>query len=94
MARLPEGSLVLVTGGNGYIGSHIVDQALKAGFNVRVTVREAQKADWLREYVEQTYGSNRLEVAVVPDMAADRAFKESVKGKPCQQASHSTQLNV
>lgn len=80
MSRLPEGSFVVVTGGNGYIGSHVVDQVLTAGFNVRVTVREPQKAEWLKEYVEQTYGTKRLEVAIVADMAADGAFNDCVKG--------------
>ena len=81
MSALPKGSLVLVTGANGFIASHVVDQLLQAGFNVRGTVREAAKADWLKEYVVEKYGKGRFEVAVVPDMSVKGAFDEAVKGK-------------
>lgn len=80
MTRLPEDSLVVVSGANGYIGSHVVDQLLKAGFKVRGTVREAKKADWVKEYVESTYGPGKFEAVVVPEIGADGAFDEAVKG--------------
>jgi len=32
----PEGELVLVTGGSGFIGSHLVEQLLELGYTVRV----------------------------------------------------------
>jgi nucleoside-diphosphate-sugar epimerase len=81
MAALPQGSLVLVTGANGYIASHVVNQLLQAGFNVRGTVREAEKADWLREYVAEKYEARRLEIAVVPDMGVEGSFDKAVKGE-------------
>lgn len=81
MTALPKGSLVLVTGANGFLASHVVDQLLQAGYNVRGTVREVSKAAWLKEYIEANYGTGRFEVAEVPDMAADNAFDEAVKGR-------------
>ena len=36
---------VVVTGANGFIGSHIVQQLLEAGFAVRATVRDPDNAD-------------------------------------------------
>lgn len=80
MARLPADSLVVVTGANGFVGGHIVDQLLLAGFKVRGTVREASKGAWIKEYADKTHGPGKFEVFVVPDMVADGAFDGSVKG--------------
>jgi nucleoside-diphosphate-sugar epimerase len=81
MSALPKGSLVLVTGANGWIASHVIDQLLQAGYNVRGSVREDSKAAWLKEYVADKYGAGKFEVVVVPDMSIDGAFDEAVKGK-------------
>lgn len=80
MPPLPEGSTVLVTGANGYVASHIVDQLLQYGFNVRGTVRATWKGDWLREHMLAKYGEGKLDIRVVPDMSAEGAFDEVVKG--------------
>lgn len=40
---IERGSALLVTGANGYIGSHVVDQLLAAGYRVRGTARDAKK---------------------------------------------------
>ncbi|KAJ7654095.1 NAD-P-binding protein [Mycena polygramma] len=46
---IEKGSLVLVTGTNGFIASHVVDQLLAKGYNVRGTSRSADKSKWLYE---------------------------------------------
>lgn len=81
MSALPQGSPVLVTGANGWIASHVVDQLLQAGFTVRGTSRDASKAEWLQDYVAEKYGSGKFEVAVVPDMSVEGAFDDAVKGQ-------------
>ncbi|KAJ7616949.1 hypothetical protein DFH06DRAFT_1274193 [Mycena polygramma] len=77
---LDKGSLVLVTGANGFIASHVADQLLAAGYNVRGTARSGAKFQWLCELFDKKYGAGRFEGVSVPDMVADGAFDEAVKG--------------
>lgn len=49
---LEPGELVLVTGVNGYIGSHIAYELLKRGYMVRGTVRDAWKGEYMRRCFE------------------------------------------
>ncbi|KAJ6513733.1 NAD-P-binding protein [Mycena vitilis] len=77
---IEKGSLVLVTGANGFIASHVVDQLLAKGYNVRGTSRSADKSKWLYEVFDKKYGPGRFEGISVPDMVADGAFDEAVKG--------------
>ncbi|KAL2847842.1 NAD(P)-binding protein [Aspergillus pseudoustus] len=80
MAIIPSRPWVLVTGANGYLASHIVDQLLLAGYNARGTVRALGKGQWLSEFLTKKYGLGRFELAEVPEMAAPGAFTQSVKG--------------
>ncbi|KAL8721136.1 MAG: hypothetical protein Q9225_002119 [Loekoesia sp. 1 TL-2023] len=77
---IPIGSLVLVTGISGYIGSHVADQLLQAGYRVRGTVRDESKGEWVRELFSRKYGEGKTETVVVTDMAHDGAFDEACKG--------------
>lgn len=77
---IPIGSLVLVTGISGYIGSHVADQLLQAGYCVRGTVRDESKGEWVRELFNKKYGEGKVETVVVADMAHDGAFDEACKG--------------
>lgn len=76
---LAPGSLVVVTGANGNIGSHIIDQLLAAGYIVRGTVRSNAKSAWLMDYFASKYGPGKFSTIEVPDMAALHAFDEAVK---------------
>jgi len=79
-SNLPKGSLVLVTGANGFVASHVVDRLLEDGFNVRGSVRSGEKGKWLHEVFEAKFGKGRFETVVVPDMEPDGAFDAAVKG--------------
>lgn len=77
---IPKDSLVLVTGVNGYIGSHIADQLLEAGYRVRGTTRSLEKVKGLSALWEQKYGPGKVEFIVISDMSRAGAFDEAVKG--------------
>lgn len=78
---IPYGSIVVVTGCSGFIGSHVADQALAAGYKVRGTSRDSDKNKWLKDYFDQKYGEGKFEFVSVPDLAKGDAFIEAVKGK-------------
>ena len=81
MSAIPSGSLILVTGANGFIGSHVADQFLAAGYRVRGTVRAESKGSWLKEFFDEKYDRDKFEIAIVPDMTLEGAFDEALDGK-------------
>lgn len=81
MAPILPGSLVLVTGANGFIASHTVDQLLKKGYRVRGAIRSLEKGRWIQDYADKTYGTGKLELVVIPDMGQPNAYDEAVRGQ-------------
>lgn len=77
---IPQGSTILVTGVNGFIGSHIADQLLNFGYKVRGTTRSPQKNAWINTIFHNKYATDHFELVAVPDMAAPGAFAQAVKG--------------
>lgn len=80
MALMPLNSTILVTGINGYVASHVSDQLLEAGFNVRGTVRDVRKAAGLVKIWEDKFGKGRVELVVVKDISVAGAFDSAVQG--------------
>ena len=77
---IKPGATVFVTGVNGLIGSHIVDQLLKRGYNVRGAVRQVQKHGYLIEYFNDEYKEAKFELVDVPDMTAEGCYDKVVDG--------------
>ncbi|KAM5347407.1 hypothetical protein ACJ41O_010412 [Fusarium nematophilum] len=77
---VPKGSIVLVTGANGFLGSHIADQFLRHGYKVRATVRDPSKESWAVNVFSKLYGKDSFELVAVPEMEVDGAYDEAVKG--------------
>jgi hypothetical protein len=72
--------VVLVTGISGFLGSHVADQFLEAGYRVRGTAREVSKVDAIKKTFDSKYGVGKVEVVAVPDITVESAFDEAVKG--------------
>jgi nucleoside-diphosphate-sugar epimerase len=92
MPPITKGSTVLVTGANGFIGSHIVDQLLKLDYKVRGTVRTEAKGKWVQDFFDNKYGQGKLELVVVPAMGVKGAFDDAVKGQHVPNPLGSTAL--
>lgn len=80
-AILPKGSWIIVTGANGFVASHVVDQFLRLGYNVRGTVRDAQKSSWLTGYFSKKYPDIKFELAEVKDLTDVEALKKAAEGE-------------
>jgi uncharacterized protein YbjT (DUF2867 family) len=74
------GSTILVTGANGFVGSHVADQLLQQGYKVRGTVRDTAKHQWLAELFSEKYGKENFELVTVKDMREPGAFDVAVSG--------------
>lgn len=73
---LPRGSLILVTGVSGYIGAHVANEALRAGYRVRGTARTEKKCEKSRENLQNHPNYSTF---VVSDFGIESAFDEAVK---------------
>ncbi|PKS08375.1 hypothetical protein jhhlp_005319, partial [Lomentospora prolificans] len=63
LSALPVGSTILITGVNGYIGSHIANMLLALGFRVRGTVRAPKP--WLNDMFTAKYGEGVFETVLL-----------------------------
>ncbi|KAG2181508.1 hypothetical protein INT44_008323 [Umbelopsis vinacea] len=79
MSSLKPGSRVLVTGVTGYIGTHVADQLLKAGYVVIGTSRTASKAETVKKYFDATYGPGKFEIFEAGDLQQPGVFDDAVK---------------
>ncbi|CAJ2513042.1 Uu.00g011610.m01.CDS01 [Anthostomella pinea] len=79
-AALPAGSLVLVTGANGLVATHVVNEALSYGYRVRGTVRDPHKCAWLQEFYDKKYGPGKFELIQVKRLDEEGSLGEAVKG--------------
>lgn len=81
------GELVLVTGGTGFLGSHCIAEALRAGYAVRTTVRSKRREGDVRAMVAAAGvdAGDRLSFAEA-DLSSDAGWNEAAAG--CAYALH------
>lgn len=75
------GELVLVTGGSGFIGAHLIIQLLQAGYNVRTTVRSLARETEVRQMLRNggVEAGDRLNFAAA-DLTKDDGWPDAVAG--------------
>ncbi|KAJ5376715.1 hypothetical protein N7509_013601 [Penicillium cosmopolitanum] len=75
---LPPGSRILVTGANGYIGTHVVDQLLGLGYAVRGTLRTEKP--WLNEFFAKKYGAGSFETVLIRSFENHDEIESALEG--------------
>lgn len=65
---------VLVTGANGYLGLHVVDQLLKHDKTVCATVRSERAAQTIRTNFQEHIKSNQLRIGLIKDLTKPESF--------------------
>jgi dihydroflavonol-4-reductase len=71
----------LVTGGSGFVGSHVILQLLNAGYHVRTTVRSLKRESSVRAMVNDTGAdASRRLVFFAADLEHDDGWQEAVSG--------------
>jgi nucleoside-diphosphate-sugar epimerase len=71
---------VLLTGANGFVGSHVLAQLLARGWSVRAVVRSQAKADQVAADFPNM--SSQLDFGIVPDITVPGAFNSVVQSSP------------
>ncbi|KAJ9646675.1 Glycine-rich RNA-binding protein 2, mitochondrial [Knufia peltigerae] len=73
-----SGPRVLLTGANGFIGSHILNQLLEKSVFVQAVVRSKEKASKIAKDFPHA-GKSKLGFSIVPDITAPKAFENCIK---------------
>jgi len=72
MSAITTPAVVLVTGGNGFVGAATVLELVKRGYTLKATVRSQDKADaFIQQYPTQ---SKSIEWVIVPDLTDEAAL--------------------
>ncbi|OIW25842.1 NAD(P)-binding protein [Coniochaeta ligniaria NRRL 30616] len=76
----PSEQTILVTGANGFIGGHVLKEALKKGYHVRALVRTEKSSQKFRT-IFASYG-DQLSWAYVPDIAVVENYASAFENPP------------
>ena len=72
------GTLIFITGATGFIGSQVVAATLRAGYNVRLSIRKPEQDQLLRERHAEFL--DQIETVVIPDITDANSIKGHLIG--------------
>jgi nucleoside-diphosphate-sugar epimerase len=70
--------LVFITGATGFIGSHVALAVLKAGYRVRLSIRDPKQETVLRARYSE-FDKKSVEVSLVPDVSKQEYYDTALK---------------
>ncbi|KAK4498751.1 hypothetical protein PRZ48_009261 [Zasmidium cellare] len=70
--------VVFITGATGFIGSHVVDYTLQAGYRVRLSIQRKEQEQSIRRWLRGP--DKNVEFVHIPDLAAPSAFRDVLNG--------------
>ncbi|KFY48598.1 hypothetical protein V495_01194 [Pseudogymnoascus sp. VKM F-4514 (FW-929)] len=73
-------AIIVVTGVSGFVGSHVADQLLDAGYIVRGTTRDGLKNEWISQFFINKYGAGKFELVTIPRFDESGAFDTTLQG--------------
>ncbi|OBT65023.1 hypothetical protein VE03_05213 [Pseudogymnoascus sp. 23342-1-I1] len=76
----PGETIIAVTGVSGFVGSHVADQLLDAGYVVRGIMRDGSKNEWASQFFTQKYGPEKFELVTIPRFDEPGAFDATLQG--------------
>lgn len=76
-----KGDLVALTGGTGFVGSHVADALLAAGFRVRALVRRPDDVAWLKGTGAELVKGDVRDAATLPALVEGAAAVVHAAGK-------------